>query len=117
MKLAALVFVLGSLVSSSTLAATVVAVVGDVQVVRAGAASAVAVGTVLQEGDELVSREESEAVIRFDDGGRFALRAGSRSQLRQLPAAGAPDSAPKVVNLVKGGLRYVSGRVAGARAW
>ena len=116
MKIAALVLVLGSLASSSALAATVVAVVGDVQVLRAGATSAVAVGTVLQEGDELVSRDESEAVVRFDDGGRFALRAASRSHFRQLPAAGVPDSTPKVVSLVKGGLRYVSGRIAGARS-
>ena len=116
MRIAALVLVLGGLASSPALAATVVAVVGDVQVVRAGSSSAVAVGTALQEGDELVSREGSEAVIRFNDGGRFALRAGSRSQFRQLPAFGAPDSTPKVVNLVKGALRYVSELTAGARA-
>jgi hypothetical protein len=111
----ALLLLLGGLVSTSSLAATVVAVVGDVQVVRSGNASTASVGTALREGDELVSRDASEAVVRFDDGGRFALRAASRAQFRQLPAAGAPDGAARVLNLVKGALRYVSALAAGAR--
>lgn len=114
MRCAALVLGLASLLAGAVQAATVVAVVGDVQVVRSGASAPVAVGTALREGDELVSREDSEAIVRFDDGGRFAIRPATRSLLKQLPPGGAPDTASRIVSITKGALRYVSA-VAGGR--
>jgi hypothetical protein len=114
MKLAAL-FAALLLWASASVATTVTAVVGDVQLIRGGVSQPVAVGTLLLGGDELVSGEASEAIVRFEDGGRIAMRASSRMLFRQLPPAGAPPAAEKIVTLVKGALRYVSSKLSRAR--
>jgi hypothetical protein len=115
MKLAALFLGL-ALAAGNLLASTVTAVEGDVQLLRAGTSRPVTVGLQLQEGDELVSADAGEAVVRMEDGGRIALRPASRMLFRQLPAPGAADTAPKLVSLGRGALRYVSERLAGARS-
>jgi hypothetical protein len=95
---------------------TVAAVAGDVRILRAGASVPAALGAAVQEGDEVVSAEGGEAIVRMDDGGRLAVRTSSRVLFRQLPAPGAPATADKLVHLVRGALRYVSSGLAGARS-
>jgi hypothetical protein len=102
--------------ASVGLANTVSAVAGDVQILRAGASQPAAVGAALQAGDELVSADGAEAVVRFQDGGRMAVRSGSRVHLRELPPPGSAPTAGKLVTLVKGALRFVSSALPGAQS-
>ena len=96
-------------------AGELVAVVGSVQVVRGGVTQPAKVGARLEQGDELVSQDAGEVVVRFDDGSRLALRPGSRTALAQLPQQPAPDASTKVVRLIGGQLRYVSAPLAAPR--
>jgi len=115
MKLAVLFLALATWAAAG-MATTITALEGELQLLRGGASQPVVVGLQLQEGDELVSGDAAEAVIRFDDGGRLALRPSSRLHFRTLPPQGAPDTADKHVNLVRGALRYVSQKISGARS-
>ncbi len=68
------------------------------------------VGTRLRAGDAFISEGNAEALVRFDDGARLALRAESRVEVQALQLTGAPTARRKTIKIVKGGLRYVSGR-------
>lgn len=68
-------------------------------------------GTVLKEGDEVEAGEGlSHAIIRFDDGARLAVRPGSRLVVKRLQMTGPAARRQKTIRLVKGGLRYISGK-------
>jgi hypothetical protein len=64
-------------------------------------------------GDELVSEGKTFARIRFTDGGNLVIRPDSRVRIAAYSyKADAPQDDVATVNLVKGGLRMVTGALA-----
>lgn len=96
--------------SVSAQAARVMALNGQVQIQRGDRLWNAVVGSRLREGDQFVSLGESEALVRFDDGARLAMRADSRLQVKALKLKGPTDLRQKTLEVLKGGLRYISGR-------
>ncbi len=102
-------------------AATLQAVTGTVSVVRAGVLVPAVNGMRLLAGDELRSAVDSndagEALVRFDDGGFLAIRTGAAMQIKRLPpqealAAAGTAVLNSAVYLIRGGMRYVTGKTA-----
>lgn len=91
-------------------AATVTAFTGDVQVVRGDRSMPAVTGTVLLEGDAVVTSADSATVLTFEDGGRLLVRAQSHLQILELPQAARPTMRGKTVRIMRGSLRYVSGK-------
>jgi hypothetical protein len=91
-------------------AGTVAALSGQVTVQRGGTTLTARQGTRLREGDEIVTPQGAEALVRFDDGSRMALREGSSLQLQRLMLRGITEQREKILSLLQGGLRYISGR-------
>ena len=83
---------------------------GQIQIQRGDKLLRAVVGSRLRQGDEFISDGNSEALVRFDDGARLALRAESRLEITALRLKGAPAYRQKTIKIVKGGLRYISGR-------
>ncbi len=96
--------------AGSVHAARVTAVNGHVEIHRGDKNLPAVVGSRLREGDEFVSEGDAEALVRFDDGARLALRSDSRLQVKTLKLKGEPAYRQKTIKLLKGGLRYISGR-------
>ncbi len=68
--------------------------------------------SVLDEGDVVVTEENSTAVVAFSDGGKVALRPNTRlgiEHYRYAEALPAQDSG--IFNLLRGGLRTVTGAI------
>jgi hypothetical protein len=107
---ALLAIALSLLPAMSAQAARVVAVNGQVQIQRGDKLLPAVVGSRLREGDEFVSEGDSEALVRFDDGARLALRADSRLMVKTLKLKGAAALRQKTIKVIKGGLRYISGK-------
>ncbi|WP_168224651.1 FecR family protein [Rhodoferax aquaticus] len=91
-------------------AARVVAVHGVLHLERGDKAQTVLAGMAVQEGDSFRSEGEAELLIRFDDGARMVLRPGSNLRLTTLREHGPMTKRQKTMHMVKGGLRFVSGR-------
>jgi FecR protein len=109
-------------------AAVVRTINGSVDVVRDGVTMPAVKGMRLKKGDVLKSAaadpaqpgsvpagsgqaEGGEALVRFDDGARMALRGGSVVELEQLRLAGPRQERQKTLNIIAGALRYISGAV------
>jgi FecR protein len=108
---AVLVALLSLLPATHALAARVTALQGFVQILRGERLLPAVVGSRLRVGDEFVSEgADSEALVRFDDGARMALRADSRLQVTALKLKGPVEARQKTIKILKGGLRYISGR-------
>ena len=111
LQAALLVALLGVLPATQALAARVTALNGLVQILRGERLLNAVVGSRLRVGDEFVTEgAQSEALVRFDDGARLALRADSRLQVTALKLKGAAEARQKTIKILKGGLRYISGR-------
>ena len=91
-------------------AARVMAVQGEVVIQRGDSTLPAKLGVRLQEGDEFVSEGEGEALVRFDDGARLALRAHSRLAVKTLQLKGPVTGRQKAIRVIKGGLRYISSK-------
>lgn len=109
-----LALLLGLLLGTAQ-AAVIRAVDGQVEIVRGEHRIQARLGSRLREGDLLVSQSGAEALIRFDDGGRLALRPGSQIRIQQLRLMGPPDKRQKSVRVLQGGLRYVTGKTSSRR--
>ena len=109
---AALVAALLSLLPvHDAVAARVTALSGLVQILRGERLLPAVVGSRLRVGDEFVTEgAQSEALVRFDDGARMALRADSRLQVTALKLRGAVEARQKTLKILQGGLRYISGK-------
>ena len=101
-------------------AATLRTVNGNVQVVRDGNVLPATKSMRLKAGDVLLSDPASpdtgagaavggEALVRFDDGARLALRNGSSFEIQSLQLKGPAATREKIINVIKGSLRYISG--------
>lgn len=84
---------------------------GQVTVVRGSQQLAATNALRLEVGDQLVSQADAEAVIRFDDGARLALRPKSHLRLASRPAQGL-QRARRIIELTRGRVRYVSAKLA-----
>ena len=107
---AALAAALALLPAMSAEAARVMALNGQVQIQRGDRLWNAVVGSRLREGDQFVSIGQSEALVRFDDGARMAMRADTQLQVKALQLKGPSDLRQKTLEILKGGLRYISGR-------
>jgi hypothetical protein len=83
---------------------------GPLQIIRGGQVMSATEGMRVKEGDELQSSSDSEALLRFDDGARLVVRSDSKLTLDKLQLKGKSAVRQKTVRIVKGGLRYVSGK-------
>lgn len=81
---------------------------GTVQIQRDQATLAGERGTVLRTGDVIVTAPDADAVVRFDDGGRLAVRPDARVQLTRLADPAPGGSREEAISLLRGALRYVS---------
>jgi hypothetical protein len=69
-------------------------------------------GLQLQEGDRLTTAEGATAVVKLQDGTRMTVRPGSEMVLSQFKyKADAPDNG-MVINMLRGGLRAITGLIA-----
>jgi hypothetical protein len=84
-------------------------VVGKVQLVRGNTSVEATPNMRLQQGDVLKSDANGEALMRFDDGARIALRSGTEMEFKDLQTTGPLSTRQKTVRLIVGGLRYISG--------
>lgn len=101
---------LGLLVHTSR-ATEIMAIKGQVQLARQLQATPAAVGTKIQEADTMLVPPGSEALVQFDDGARMVVRSGSQLAFRKLGADGEPSLREKTLQLIKGGLRYLSNKL------
>ena len=86
------------------------ALVGTVQVNRAGQSFQLDVGSTLQEGDELSTGLSSEAIVQFDDGARMAVRPASQVVYQSLPPPSRYQARSRLIKVFLGRGRYVSGK-------
>jgi hypothetical protein len=107
---AALVLCLALAPAAGAQAGWVKAISGKVQILRAGKTLPAVVGSRLREGDEIFSEDNSETLVRFEDGARLALRSDSRMLVKTLKLKGPVSLRQKTIKITKGGLRYISGR-------
>ena len=91
-------------------AARIVVLSGKLTIQRGDQLLRAVVGSRLRQGDAFISDGNSEALVRFDDGARLALRPDSRLEINALKLKGAPTYRQNTIKIVKGGLRYISGR-------
>lgn len=96
--------------ASTARSATVTATEGDVQVMRGERSMPAVTGTFLLEGDTVMTSSGAGTVLTFDDGGRLLVRPESRLHLVQLPDAARPTMRDKTVRIMRGSMRYVSGK-------
>ncbi len=69
-------------------------------------------GLSLQEGDRLTTADGATAVVKLQDGTRMTVRPGSEMVLTQFKyKADAPDNS-MVINMLRGGLRAITGLIA-----
>jgi FecR protein len=92
-------------------AAKISMVKGKLSIVRGEQRLPVKPGFVLKEGDELSSESDSQALFRFDDGARGLIRADSKLIVKELKLKGPAAARQKTIRVVKGSLRYISGKV------
>ena len=76
---------------------------GLVQIQRGDKLLNAVVGSRLRQGDEFISDANAEALVRFDDGARLALRSESRLEITALKLKGAPAYRQKTIKIIKGG--------------
>src|ERR1043166_9486071 len=120
MKLSASAMVVAAVLSwapaeSQAAAGTIIFASGDVMVRSAGAAERRAAnGTPIDTGDT-VSTNSGRAQLRFSDGGQMSLQPGTVFRVDQYSYAGRADGSEKAVfNLVRGGLRAITGLIGRA---
>jgi OmpA-OmpF porin, OOP family len=96
-------------------AATVQAVVGRVQVERAGRADTAAQQQVLRAGDVIVTQAGGSLVLKLDDGALLLVREQARVRLETLAAQASGDQPAQVFRVTVGALRYVTGLIGKER--
>jgi len=69
-------------------------------------------GLVLQEGDRLTTSDGGSAIVRLSDGTRMTVRPNSELLLQQVQYQPAATDNSLVMQLVRGGLRAVTGLIA-----
>jgi hypothetical protein len=88
------------------------AVSGPVYVQRGAIQQELTAGANLQQGDRLRSAADAEVLVRFDDGARLAMRSDSQLEITDLDTPAAAGLPKRTIELIKGGLRYISGQLS-----
>jgi hypothetical protein len=92
-------------------AASAAVVQGVVTVLRNGQTSALRRGAALAEGDTIQTGDNAEVLLRFADGARSAIRPNSSLEVKGLKLNGPVDERRTELSLLKGALRYISGKL------
>jgi hypothetical protein len=100
-----------ALLANTSQATEILAIKGQVQLARQQQAASAVVGTKIQEADTLLVPPGSEALVQFDDGAKMVVRSGSQLAFRKLAVDGEPSLREKTLQLIKGGLRYLSNKL------
>ena len=69
-------------------------------------------GLVLQEGDRLTTADGSTAVVKLQDGTRMTVRPGSEMVLAQFKYRQNSQDDSMVINMLRGGLRAITGVIS-----
>ncbi|MFN4120257.1 FecR domain-containing protein [Acidovorax sp.] len=84
---------------------------GEVQLRRGSEVSAVVQGVAVESGDVILTGSAGRAQIRFSDGGLVALYPDSQFTVTRYADTGNPAEENFVVNLLRGGMRAVTGLI------
>ncbi len=77
-----------------------------------GTSKVISVKSAIQEGDTLSTEKDTYARVKFADGGEVVLRPGSQLEVKAYAfSQDKPQSDNIVLNMLKGGLRVVTGLV------
>ena len=106
---AVILLVFAACISPSALAANVLAVIGQSQVIRLQQPVSVVAGMEVEESDALLLSSGAEVLVQFDDGAKMVVRGDSQVLFRKLVEQGQVDTRQKTLQIIKGGLRYLSG--------
>jgi hypothetical protein len=83
---------------------------GTVSAKRADGTKLLSVGSEIQEGDELTTQRDTYARIKFSDGGEVVMRPETALKVSTYAySEDKPQSDNMVLNLIRGGLRAVTG--------
>jgi hypothetical protein len=91
-------------------AAKIAQVQGSVRVQRGNSSLQAISGTIIKEGDEIISAQDAQAFFVFDDGAKGLIRSDSRMIIQELKLQGAAANRQKKLRLTQGSLRYISGK-------
>lgn len=105
----------GALDSAAQVIGRVLVVAGQVTVERQGQPRAAVVGTGLEVGDTVVTGPASNTQLRFSDNSIVALREASRFLVERYSFGDARGTGALTFNLLKGGLRTVTGLIGKSR--
>jgi hypothetical protein len=112
----AILLTLVSLDAAAQAVGRVLIAAGEVTATRAGRTVALASGSELENGDLVATGEASSAQLRFNDETVVALRDRSRFHIADYRFTGADDGVSQAAfNLLKGGLRTITGLIGRAR--
>ncbi len=102
---------------AQTAAGRIVSAVGEVSLVRGTQQIPAAVGSAVLAGDTVMLGKQSNAQVLFTDNATVALRPESALRVSEYAFAtdGAPEAQRALFELVKGGLRTVTGLIARLR--
>ncbi|MBC5764586.1 FecR family protein [Ramlibacter albus] len=88
---------------------------GKATVQRAAVVLPATEGMELRDDDEVLTEEQSEVLLQFDDGSRVAMRPETLLKLHEVPGPQWPERGAVKARMVKGAIRYVSGRATVSR--
>lgn len=94
-------------------AASVVDARGEAWVERGQQVVPLRAGAALQEADKLITGPGAEVLVRFQDDARMLVRPNSTLDVRQLLRK--DEIRQQIINIVRGGLRYVSSLATAVR--
>ncbi len=97
-------------------AARVTAVSGKAQLTGASGTKSVVVGTLVSQSETLDTGPGAEVLVRFSDGANALVRPNSSLTVQSLRLSGPPEQQSKQLQLIKGGLRYLSGALTRRQA-
>jgi FecR protein len=99
-------------IAQEAVAGTVQRTEGFVRLIGANERNAAA-GTIIREGDRMITTPNSDAIVKLNDGAVIALRANSEMLFAQQRFnARDPADSSSVMELVRGALRQVTGLIA-----
>lgn len=97
---------------ASQAAGRLIMVIGEVSIQRDGKNTPAKKDTVVNAGDTVVTGGTSNAQLKLEDGALIALRPNTEFKVKEFKYSGKPDGSEKAeLNLVKGGVRAVTGAI------
>lgn len=98
--------------SNAQAAGRLIMVIGEVSIQRDGKSTPAKKDTVVNAGDTVITAGTSNAQLKLEDGALIALRPNTEFKVKEFKYSGKPDGSEKAeLNLVKGGVRAVTGAI------